>query len=769
MSRADAIAMARARFGDVDKVRGDLARIDGRISRRSQLSRFLDAVLHDISYALRVLRRAPGFSAAIVVTLALGIGANVAVLSLVRTLLISPPTGVAHPEALRRIYARSNWSVGDVAEIHEQFFYPQFLAIKAALARRATFTAYTKPDSIVVGGDESRGIVFGSYVDASFFPLLGVRFARGRSFDTHESDFGQPADVAVISHSYWQGHFQGDPKIVGTTTVIDRRPITIVGVTAMGFHGPDLVPADVWLPLASPLGDPAHPWYQAWRGRRPVRAIARLTSGTTDRVVGEVATAALRQGELEHVPRGPDTATVVTGSILESLGPSITPRVDVAIILRLIGVSVALLLVACANVANLLLARALSRRREFGVRVALGVSRGRLVSQLLVESVTLALLAGAGGALLAVWTRELLGRMILPGTVLADGGWDWRILVVALSVATVVGLIAGLAPAAHTFASDAAGALRGDDRRPGTTARRVRELLVVGQTALSLVLLVGAGLFLRSLRDVEAIDLGYDMDRLAWATVAFYDPQQHVLDYRSAVRADVVGAGLREAALQLEHAPGVESVALATNGPMEGYAMIRLYSDTGPVPRLGDLDPGLISATPSYFTTGGVTLRRGRLFTEADNINAPLVVVVNETAAKTYWPDRDPLGQCLRIGVAKSPCSRVIGVTKDSHMEEIIEERNAEVFVPSAQQGSFLGRPVRASVVPHRPRSCRSRLARGRDCPTDAARAVPRCRAADCPNRRVDPRAGATAVEIGHDALRGVRRVSRGRRRGRCL
>ncbi len=692
LSRTDAIAAAQERFGDVHKVRGDLARIDARIIRRSSISQLFDAALHDASYALRALRRAPGFSAAVILTLALGIGANVAVLSLVRTLLISPPVGVARPEALRRIYARSNWSVGNVTQIHDQFYYPQFAAMQSALARRATLTAYTKPDSIVVGRDDDREIVIGLYADASFFALLGVRFERGRSFDEHESDFGHPADVAVISHSYWQNHFQGDAKIVGTTTFIDRRPVTIIGVTAPGFRGPDLVPSDVWLPLASPVGDPAHPWYQSWRsGRRPVRAIARLASGTADPVVGEVATAAFRQGELAHVPRHPDTATVVTGPILESLGPSITPRVDVAIILRLIGVSLALLLVACANVANLLLARALSRRREIGVRVALGVSRGRLVSQLLVESVTLALFAGAGGALLAVWTREVLGRTILPGTTLAETGWDWRILVVSLAVGTVVGLVAGLAPAAHTFASDAAGALKGEDSRPRATARRVRQLLIVAQTAFSLVLIVGAGLFLRSLRDVEAIDLGYDMDRLVWAIVTFYDPKEHVIDYRSETRADVVGAGLRDAASQLERAPDVESVALATNGPMEGYAMIGLYTDTGAVPRLHDLDPALISATPSYFATGGVTLRRGRFFTDADDVNAPPVVVVNETAAKTYWPDRDPLGQCLRIGLAKSPCSRVIGVAKDSHMEEIIEDRNAEVFVPVAQQGTFLG------------------------------------------------------------------------------
>jgi predicted permease len=693
MSRTDAIAAARARFGDVDRVRGDLACIDARITRRSHVSQLLDAAWQDSSYALRVLRRTPGLSAAIVLTLALGIGANAAVLSLVDALLIRPPSGVAHPETLRRIYARSNWSVGDVTEIHEAIGVPQFAAIRSALGPRATLTAYTPPDSIVVGRDEDRGIALGSYIDASFFALLGVRFERGRSFDSGEGDFGKPVTVAVISHSYWQAHFHGDPSIVGTTAVLDHRPCTIVGVTASGFRGPDLVPADVWLPLASPFGDPKRPWYQSWRSGRRVRTIARLTPGATDAVVGAIATAAFRRGELEHVTRHPDTATVVVGPILESLGPSIRPRTDVAIILRLIGVSLALLLVACANVANLLLARALARRREIAVRMALGVSRARLVSQLVVESLTLALLAGVVGGLVAVWSREALGRMILPGTMLGGSAWDWRIVVVALAIALVTGLLSGLAPAAHTFVSDVAGALRGNDSRPATAARRLRQLLIVAQTALSLVLIVGAGLFLQSLRQVRSIDLGYDMDRLVWAIVTFYDPQQHAIDYFGEAHAADLDAGMRESLAQLERAPGVESVALATNAPMVGYAMTELYTDVGPVPKLRDLDPALLSTTPSYFVAGGVTLRRGRLFGEADDIGAPPVVVINETAARTYWPNREALGQCLRVGRPDSPCSRVIGITKDSHMEEIIEDRNAEVFVPSAQQRGFLARP----------------------------------------------------------------------------
>jgi predicted permease len=659
--------------------------------------------MSDLRYAVRRLRRAPALSATIVVTLALGIGANTAVFSLADKLFLEPPPGIAHPESLRRIYTRSNWSVGGVTEIHDEIGYPQFKALAAALEPRARLTAYAKPDSIVVGDEESRTTARGAYVDSAFFHVLGVQFASGRPFAADEGSFANPVMVAVISHSYWQQHFGGDPKIIGVKALFDRRWYTIIGVTEGGFRGLDLNRTDVWLPLASPFGDPTRPWYQSWRNARRVRVLARVPPGMTDGQLAAISTVALRNAEFEHVQPHPDTATVIPGAILELLGPSIGQRTEVAIMFRLIGVALALLLVACANVANLLLARAVARQREIGVRLALGVTHARLLWQLLVESLTLSLLAGVAAVLVGVWCSALLAHAILPNVILPNTV-DWRIIAFTVTVAIATGVLAGFAPALQARRTDVTTALRGSARPPQSTAARLRGLLVVAQTALSLMLIVGAGLFARSLSDLKSIDLGYDVDRLVWGTVFFYDPQRHSVDRDGESHAAELRAGLGDALTRLQHVPGVERVALSNSAPMAGYAMVPLFTDTGAVPRLNNRDPALMSTTPEYFATTGVELRRGRFFNNGDDLGAPPVVIVNETAANAYWPNREAVGQCLHLPTQDAPCWRVIGVTKDSHLMKVLEEPTAQLFVPVAQRRA--GYLSRASylVVRSRPR-----------------------------------------------------------------
>ena len=659
--------------------------------------------MSDLRYAVRRLRMAPALSATIMVTLALGIGANAAVFSLANKLFLEPPPGIAYPESLRRIYTRSNWSIGGVTEIHDEIGYPQFSAVAAALGSRAQFTAYTKTDSIVVGDEQSRTIGRGAYVDTAFFRVLGVHLARGRSFAADEGSFADPAMVAVISYSYWHNHFGGDPKIIGLKALFDRRSYTIVGVTESAFRGPDLNSTDVWLPLASPFGDPARPWYQSWRNVRRVRVIARVAPGTTDAQLAAISTAAFRNGELEHVQRGPDTASVIPGPILESLGPSIGQRTEVAIMLRLSGVALALLLVASANVANLLLARAVARQREIGVRLALGVTHARLLRQLLVESLTLSLLAGVCAVLVGVWSGALLARLILPDVTLPIS-LDGRTVAFTITIAVAVGVLAGLAPALQAGRTDVTTALRGSARLPRSSTARLRELLVVAQTALSLMLAVGAGLFARSLSDLRSIDVGYDVDRLVWGTVFFYDPQRHSVDRDGESHAAELRAGLQDAVTRLQHVPGVERVALSNSAPMAGFTMARLFTETGAVPRLNNRDAALMSTTPEYFRTTGIALRRGRFFNSGDDLGAPPVVIVNETAAKAYWPNRDAVGQCLHLQTQDAPCWRVIGVMKDSHLMKVLEEPTAQLFVPVAQRRA--GYLSRASyiVVRARPR-----------------------------------------------------------------
>lgn len=695
LSKEDARRRAIDELGDLATVSHALRTIDERMQRTRSARESLDRLVRDVRYAIRGFRRTPMFTATVVITLAVGVGANVAVLSLADRLFVRPPAGVARPEQLRRVYTRSNWSPGDVTEIHSAIGYPQFGAVAAAMGRRARLTAYTAPDSVVVGGPDDRSVAMGSYVDASFFPVLGVPMERGRAFAANEARFGAMTPVAVISDTYWRRHLGGDNDVIGRQVTFDRRRYTVIGVTAPGFRGTDLNATDVWLPLSN-VNDPfaKNPWYLGWRRAPHVRAIARVGVEGLDAGLAAAATAAFRRGELDHEANNPDTATVLLGPILESLGPTIRPRTEVAVVSRLLGVAILLLLVACANVANLLLARAVSRRREIAVRLALGVSRGRLLSQFLVESVTLSLIAGVLAVVAGLWSGSALAHLILPDAQLAGSTLDWRTVAFTLVVAIGVGVLAGLSPALHARRANVAESLKAGARQRAGSVARVRPALVAAQTALSLVLIVGAGLFAKSFRDARGVDVGYDVDRLVFGADFFVDAGSNAIDYFGETHREETAAGMRLALERIEHAPGVEGAALASHPPLGGYSGLGLYTDAGLVPRVNGREGAALAATPTYFATTGLELSRGRLFGATDDAASPLVAVVSETAARSYWPGRDAIGQCLHLIQATAPCTRVVGITKDSHLGKIIEQPTAEIFLPVAQQRGYFGRPA---------------------------------------------------------------------------
>jgi putative ABC transport system permease protein len=438
----------------------------------------------------------------------------------------------------------------------------------------------------------------------------------------------------------------------------------------------------------------SNPWYREWRSGFKLRILARVAPGTANAWLSAVATTAFRRAERANTSRHPDSAaTVLPGPVLESLGPSIQPRTQVAIATRLIGVVVIVLLIACANVANLLIVRGLRRRREIAVRLALGVSRSRLVSQLLIESLVIALIAGVVAIIVGVWGGDALRRLIMPQTHWAGSPLDWWVVAATGAIALVTGVLAGVAPALQSSRPNLSEALKSGTHGSGRQRSRLRTSLIVVQAALSVVLLAGAGLFVRSLHDVQQIDVGYDVDHLVYAMVNFVDPEGHYIDRTG--RGAELAAGMPMAAARIAALPGVEGTALATAPPMGGYAMTELYFENGTlVPRPDDLDPAMISVTPSFFATSGVRLLSGRLFAEDDRAETPRVVVVNETAAKRYWPGRNAIGECLRLFTATGGCMRVVGVTQDSHLSAIVEKPQIEMYVPLARQGtSFLGIP----------------------------------------------------------------------------
>jgi putative ABC transport system permease protein len=412
--------------------------------------------------------------------------------------------------------------------------------------------------------------------------------------------------------------------------------------------------------------------------------IDHSATGTADAWISTVATAAYRAESMNAEPPYHDsTAMILVGPLLASLGPSITPAPEVAIASRLLGVMLIVLLIACANVANLLLARALGRHREIAVRLALGIPRRRLVAQLLTEGILLALAAAATAVLIGAWGGAALAAMLMPAVHMAGSVLNVRVALFAFAVALATGVAASLVPAIRASRPDLTTALKSGQPGDGRVRSRLRAALVVAQVSLCLVLVTSAGLFVRSLHAVRTLDVGVDADRMVFATAKFVNPEGHYVEYATGTRREELAAGLAEAAAQLARLPEVEGTALASNPPMHGYSMVGLYRGDGTgLPRLADRDPIVLSASPSFFRVAGVRLARGREFGAEDEVRPELAVVVNETAAAAFWPGREAVGQCLVVFLKTQPCSTVIGVVKDLHITGLIEQRNAEVFTP---------------------------------------------------------------------------------------
>lgn len=652
-----------------------------------RIAAFMGHLRQDLAYALRSLRRSPGFAATVVATLALGVGANAALFSLADRLFLRSPEGVTEAGSLRRLYERTTLTFASVPTITSGLGYPQYQAVRQAIGARVQTAAYIAPDSVRVGDDAPPA--WAVYASANLLPMLGAHPALGRVFGADEDRMGNGALVAVISDAFWRGRFRADPHIIGRVVPMARQRYTIIGVMQPGFTGVDLTPVDVWFPLATyPSPNVGHaPWYESWRSGVGVRILVRVTPSTPNEWLASAATTAFDRGEIANVPARPDSATLIVGPIQVARAPAIKADREVAITTRLIGVALIVLLIACANVTNLLLSRAHRRRREIAVRLALGVSRGRLIGQLLTEGVVLAVIAGLAALLVGAWGALALRHAVLPPSDAGGTILDWRITAFSLSVAAATGLLAGLTPALRASRPDLTGALKAGSREGGATEQSMlRAALVLVQAALSVVLLVGAGLFVRSLDNARAIDVGFDADRLVSATVYFADPRGHYVSYFDSSYMVEATAGLTRVAARLRLVPGVQSTALATAPPMLGFGMPTLYLAGGrQAPNVSGVSPTAITATPDYFRTVGARLVRGRLFNERDDAGSEPVAVVNETAARAFWPGRDPLGQCVSMTRATAPCMRVIGVVRDVHVLALVEKPIANLILPSAQ------------------------------------------------------------------------------------
>jgi putative ABC transport system permease protein len=649
----------------------------------------MNALYRDLRFAVRGLCRSPGFTAVALLTLALGIGATSAIFSVVDGVLLRP-LPYADPD---RIVTALHGGRSPVAPANYLDWRAQSRAYDSTAAaqawgpqREATLYGRGRPEAL-------RGL----RVTADLFQVLGVAPLHGRTFAPGEDQPGAPATV-VLSHRLWQRRFAGDPAIVGQTLVLDGTAHTVVGVMPPGFAFPLfwLRNADLWAPLD--LSARAQD-----RSGESLRLFARLRPGVT-RAQAQAETSAIWQRLAARHPR--DTrADVVIGSLHEK----VVGNVQRPLLVLLAGVGF-VLLIGCANVANLLLARSAARRREIAIRASLGAGRGRLLRQLLTESALLALLGGGLGAGLAAWGVQALvalGPRDLPRL---DGiTVDGPVLLFTLAVSLLTGVVFGLAPAFQLTALDVQGTLRAGGRAAtagGRSGDGMRGLLVVAEVALALVLLNGGGLMIRSFQRLGAIDPGFAPARV----VAFEVPARQArppatpdgMDERDA-RAEARRRLFQQLMARVRALPGVEAASAINHLPLAGDIWGRSYTVVGaPLPP-PDRQPTAVYRViaPGYLDTMGMTLLRGRDPGAHDGPGAPGVAVVNEALARATWPGQSALGKRISLEDGGPDPREIVGVVANVRQREWAAAAQPEVFLPYLQNpSSTLTLVVRAAADP---------------------------------------------------------------------
>jgi putative ABC transport system permease protein len=621
-----------------------------------------DNLLQDLKYAVRGLRTKPGFAIAVVSTLGLGIGANAAMFGIVDRLLFRPPPLLRDAEATHRVYVSQTFR-GE-RRTHEVGRYARYTDLTKWTRSFSSTAGHTRRDLAVGVGDAAREMSIG-VVSASFFGFFDAPPALGRYFTAAEDTPPAGATVAVLSHAMWQTAYGGRRDILGSTVQIGPTIHTIIGVAAPTFVGlwPDKPPA-AFIPITSYAAGTGFQvknttWWQTyswgWMSmiaqRKPGVSIVAANADLTNAML--LSYEAQRTEQPNFPPTSIGRPSAIAAPILAERGPNASKVTKVATWIG--GVSVIVLLIACANVANLLLARALRRRREIALRLALGVTRGRLLSQLLTESVLLALLGGAAGILVAHFAGAVLRASLLDRSEAAAGFRDPRTVLFAAAAALAVGLITGLAPLLQARRADLTADLKAGSREGTYHRSRARIALLVVQGALSVVLLVGAGLFVRSLRNVQSLRLGYDVDPVLLVNLTMRGVK---IDSAATV---ALRERLLEAAKQI---PGVVNASRQTAVPFWSTWSMSLYiKGIDSVSRLGQFDLNAVS--PEYFATLGTRVMRGRGITDQDRPNAPLVAVVSENMARALWPGKDAIGQCMKVSADTMPCTYVVGIAEN--------------------------------------------------------------------------------------------------------
>jgi len=671
-------------------VRGDL-RAEARQANATSLygRRPMDSFLRDVQFAWRGLRRDPLFAAFAVITLALGIGANATMFGIADRLLLRGPEHVRDADRVVRVY------VTEQPAGMREYTTSGFGNVTVDIVRRATHVAedvaaYTVHDATLGRGADARPTRLG-YASESFFPLLGVRPVLGRFFTEQENPAAGAAHVAVLSYGLWQAQFGGDRDVLGRTITASDEPYVVIGVAPRGFTGAELGPVNLWAPI-NLIGPPiVKDWQTSWNAQW-LHVILRLKPGVT--FAGAAAELTARHRAAYN---GNEKSMAVARISVAPLSAddSGNESTEATVVRWLAGVALIVLLIACANVINLLLTRGVRRGRESAIRLALGASRLRLMRLMLVESTMLAIGGAVAGIALAYILGGVARHMLLSDIEWTSSPVDVRVLGVSAVIALVAGVLVGIIPALRGSNSRLATALKSGTQASTGERARLRNSLTIVQTTLSVALLIGAGLFVRSFWNVRTLHLGLDPDRVL--VVGLHRPNLASMPDGPAKDAETARrrAFFAMARERVGAIPGVERVAIAVGLPFGNRFSVTLrVPGRDSLPHLKSGSPSVSAVSAEYFAAMGTRIIRGRGFTIADRAGSELVTVVSARMAAAIWPGTDPLGACLLVGGGAPPCTRVVGIAEDTYRSGLREEPAMQYYIPLGQEVGIGGSDI---------------------------------------------------------------------------
>lgn len=661
------------------------------------MRRLFDDLVRDIRHALRGIFRGPGFAAAVILTLGLGIGANAAMFSVVDQLMFRPYPMLTAPDAVHRVYTTTR----DARDTYTNsyFEYTRFLDFRKWTTTFDRLAAFAYREYAVGQGAATQKVQVG-LVSASIFGFFSAPPVLGRYFTDDEDQTPRGADVAVLSYEFWQNNFGGGDVLNSSLRVGDMT-VTVIGVAAKGLETfTDREAPSVYIPITTYAGSRTssngQSYYTTYNWSWFQIAAQRKAGVTQEEASADLTQAFVKsyQAELEISPRSTaiDIArpTAVAAAMRPGAGPE--PGLEARTALWVSGVSIIVLLIACANVANLYLARSLRRQRETAVRIALGVERGRLVRQVLTEGLVLATLGGGVGILVAQWGGAGIRQLLITD---GSGGLntgiltDWRTIAATGAATLLTGLLTALLPALFTSHSDLAGALKSGSRDGSYQRSRLRTTLLVTQFALSFVLLVGAGLFVRSLNNVEHMRIGFDTEPIVMVN--------HNL--RGAALDDSARLQLVRTLLEAtQNYPGVEAAAAVSTIPFWSTSSTSLFvAGIDSVRALGRFT--YQQTTPDYFRTAGTRILRGRGIDVGDRAGAPLVAVVSEGMANVLWPGEDAIGKCMRVSRDTMPCTTVVGIAENIVQQDLRDPDRFQYYLPAVQHQPTAATTIYARMI----------------------------------------------------------------------